>query len=690
MSATNQTKLLLVLLILAPSVGWSQDLQAKAWALRPADPSELSLAADDDLEQRAHEALDAIRRVYRAKDIEEQRPELRRRLEKSLGTKRLPWPPDLQATLTGQVERDGYRIDKIVFQTLPGVWAPAHLYVPHGLTEAAPTVLLSSAHAWEEGKAHPDAQAFAINLARMGFVVFIFDAMGQGERAGSSADHRRSELRLVGVTQQALVQYELRCALQYLRSLDAVDSERIGMAGADGGGFATWIAAALDDDVKAAVIVDDTTDFHEQIRYLRSLDDYELDDHCDLIPGIFRYANNHELLALVAPRPVLIVQSSSDESYPIQGAHTVYEYGTEVYTTLHERKGIAFVEDDSNGRGFQKAKREAAYGWFLHWLAGSGDGKAIKEPDTEVEPDSPQLASLPEGRTAPAEPGIAAFVAALAAAVAEQTGSFQPDALLDEQPPRAAWGIGLNAVRISRHLLPTQPRIVIPWLALRTGPMGIGPHNGIMVAIDDRGKEETVSDPIVREAVEKRGWGVWAIDPRGIGEMQSPKPDWFYRTSLLLGEDYLWRQAFDIAFFLKRADRFPPHIVGLYARGPNASLAAAYALATARPQPEIAVFRDGFLGFQEVWQRQRSTESSSDGANSEPNSSPWGDETPAHWFALNVLEAGDIPAFFGARRGREFIIDPLDGRALATDPEDSAQSPFRFISLSEFLTADWD
>lgn len=370
-SYSRQMRGLLVLLALAlvrVEPGWAQDLEAQARALRPADPSPLSIAADDDLERRAHEALDGIRRARRAQDIEDQRPDLRDRLEKSLGVGRLPWPPDLQATLTGQVDRDGYRIDKLVFQTLPGVWVTAHLYVPNGLTDPAPTVLVSSAHGWSEGKAHPDAQAFAMNMARLGFAVLVFDGMGQGERAGSPANHRQAELRLLGVTQQALVQYEIRVALVYLQSRLDVDPERIGMLGADGGGFATWIAAALDEDIKAAVVMDDTTDFHEQVRYFRSLDEYEIDDHRLLIPGIYRYANQHELVALTAPRPALIVQPTGDGEFPLDGAREVYEYGVEAYAALHERKGIGFVEDDKNGRGLQKSKREAAYGWFARWL----------------------------------------------------------------------------------------------------------------------------------------------------------------------------------------------------------------------------------------------------------------------------------------------------------------------------------
>ena len=183
--------LLLALALLGIDLSWAQDLEAQARALRPADPSPLSIAADDDLERRAHEALDGIRRARRAQDIEDQRPELRQRLEDSLGMERLPRPADLQPMLAEQVGRDGYRIDKLVFQTLAGVWVPAHLYVPGELTDPAPAVLVSSADTWSEGKAHPDAQAFAINMARLGFAVLVFDAMGQGERAGSPAGYRR-------------------------------------------------------------------------------------------------------------------------------------------------------------------------------------------------------------------------------------------------------------------------------------------------------------------------------------------------------------------------------------------------------------------------------------------------------------------------------------------------------------------
>ena len=681
---------LVCLALLCVDPGQAQDLEAQARALRPADPSPLSKAADDDLERRAHEALDGIRRARRSKDIEDQRPVLRKRLEKSLGMERLPWPPDLQPTLTGRVEREGYRIEKLAFQTLPGMWVPAHAYLPGGSDEPAPAVLVSSANGWDEGKSHPDAQAFAINSVRLGLLVLVFDAMGQGERAGSPAGYRGAELRLLGVTQQALVQYEIRCALRYLQSRLDVDPERIGLVGSDGGGFATWIAAALDEDIAAAVVADDTTDFHEQIRYFRSLDEYEIDDHRPLIPGIYRYANQHELLALVAPRPVLIVQPTEDAEFPIQGARAVYEYGAETYAALHKRKGIVLIEEEGSDRGLQKSKREAAYGWLVHWLNDRDDDKPIEEPETEVEPpDSIDLAVLPEGRTASAAPGIDAFVTGLINDAAQRK-EFLPDNLVNERPPNGPCHWHGKIGHLTRHTHTAQRGVRIPLLSMRPGPIGASPANGVLVAIDDRGKEELVSDPIVREAVEKRGWQIRIIDPRGIGEMRGKKAGWAYRTSLLMGEDFVWRQAEDIRYYVECADRSASHIVGLYARGPNATLAAAYALATARPQPEFAVFRDGFLSFREVVQRKDALESASGDGNTEADVSLWGDETPDHWFPLGGLQAGDLPAFFEARRGREFIIDPLYPQPVPPQAGDPESSPFTFISLEDFLLADWE
>lgn len=82
-----------------------------------------------------------------------------------------------------------------------------------------------------------------------------------------------------------------------------------------------------------------------------------------------------------------------------------------------------------------------------------------------------------------------------------------------------------------------------------------------------------MSDPLVQEA-HRRNWDVWAVDLRGIGELAPDKPSWVSAVSLLLGEDFGWRQGWELSRILA----FPGKLRAIYARGPNSSLAALYAL----------------------------------------------------------------------------------------------------------------
>src|SRR5450631_2100629 len=188
----------------------AQDWQAQISALRPADTKSEEIAVLDEVQARARRMLEAIPHARTRAQADAARAVLRRELEASLGFGRLPWPPDLRPRSAGAVRRQGYRIEKIIYQSLPGVLVPAHLYVPDGLTAPAPAILFYSGHWWPDAKTRPDFQAFCINMARLGFVVLAWDPFGQGERGMSGRDHRRVESLLVGVAQQGVAQYETR------------------------------------------------------------------------------------------------------------------------------------------------------------------------------------------------------------------------------------------------------------------------------------------------------------------------------------------------------------------------------------------------------------------------------------------------------------------------------------------------
>ena len=261
-------------------------------------------------------------------------------------------------------------------------------------------------HWFPDSKARPDAQALCINLAKFGFVILNFETFGQGERGISRRDHRRTEGLPEGVSEQGYAVYDTQVSLRYLLTRPEVDPERIGMTGASGGGFNTWMNAALDDRIKVAVPVVGTCNFYEQTMARLGID-WDPKDHCHYVPGMFRYANNHELLAMAAPKPILIVSATADKSFPIAGVREVVEYSRTLYKSYDLPNHFSYYEDSVDAHGYQQKKREAAYGWFLRWFMQKGDGSPVPEPPTETLPyDSPELRAFPPGQNKAAGPAM--------------------------------------------------------------------------------------------------------------------------------------------------------------------------------------------------------------------------------------------------------------------------------------------
>lgn len=609
----------------------------------------------DALEQRARLTLAGIRHPASAAEARTRRPELRRRLRQSLGYERLPWPPR-KARPVGEVVRDGYRIEKLVFESLPGVEVPAHLYLPAARHERLPAVLFYCGHWWEDSKTRPDFQAFLINMARLGFAAFTFDPFGQGERGVSSRDHRRAELLLVGVSQQGLAEYETRCALHHLLARPEVDPRRIGMTGASGGGYNTWITAALDDRIACAVPVVGTSEFLEQIHVCRPLDWYRANEHCHFVPHLIRFANNHELAAMIAPRPLLIIAASVDQSFPIAGVREIHEYARELFASFCHPARTAFFEDASAGHGYQRAKREAAYGWFRRWLQGEGDGRPWAEPPTETEPwDAAELRCFPAGENRAAGPGIVAVASRLARRRRPSRSAPDLERILGVPVPPE----GPKAKIAGPRFEVRQPDgVTIPVLMLR--PQGVAA--GVLIAADDEGKEALKADPVLEEA-RVAGWAVACTDPRGIGELAVTERGWVFAVSLLLGENFVWRQALDL---LAVARQFSGSRLALYGRGHNAALMMTYLacqLSRSRQAPlAFYLLRDGFLTFRHFIDRPESAQASFALHTGERfRTAAYDREIPYHYFVFDVLRHFDLPDLLRAVPAPGLIANPIDG-----------------------------
>lgn len=626
----------ILLLVLLAGTSLAQEWGALVRALRPADTRASSEAVLNEVQERARESLVAIPHPRTPAEVERVRPSLDHALRESLGFEKLPWPPKLNARTVGILHYPGYRIEKIIWESLPGVDVPAHLYLPTTLEARAPAILFYNGHWWGDSKTHPDFQAFCINMARLGFVVLSFDPFGQGERGQSPRDHRRIVTLLAGVSQQGIAEYETRCALEYLLNRPEVDAERIGMTGASGGGYNTWINTALDDRIKVAVPVVGTSEFYSQIEAVRPLDWYEGNEHCHFVAGLIRYANNHELLAMAAPRPVLILAASNDESFPAAGVREIVAYGRALYRSFDAAEKFAYFEDTTTGHGYQIKKREAAYGWFLKWLKGEGDGTPRAEAPTKTLPfDAAELRCFPKGENRAAGPGIVAEVKRIA------PGQREP------------WlRIEAEGCRIAVQDTPVQRLDLCGTPAFLLKPKG--EPAGVLVALDDRGKEVLTEDLVVRAAME-RGWAVCGIDPRGIGERAVRPMNWVAAVSLLLDDWYVRRQAADILTVLRS---FVGTRVALYARGDNAGLAAAAAL-NDNPVAWFAL-RDTFLSFHAFLDRPKMLEASYELRKSDATrNAPYDREIPFHYVPFRAFERTDIAEMLGRSQG--VVIRPING-----------------------------
>lgn len=454
-------------------------------------------------------------------------------LLQSLGLDPLPArTPITPSRLVGTLDRDDYVIERLVLEPRPNFLMPVHLYLPRNVRLPAPAVLYAPGHWMIYGKTEPDIQACCIGLAKLGFIVLVFDPIGQGERGAAFEDHARRELLLLGLSQEGLMAWESIRAIDYLLTRPEVDGNRIGMTGASGGGLNTIYTCAADERIAACVPVCYVTSFGRFFRAMRGLNWNNQDDLCNQVPNVIRYADMAGLCGLIHPRPLLIINGRFDPQFPVDGAQEVVDRIRAIYDVVgRERLCLTAIEAD---HGYDRAMREAAYGWFRQWLQGKSDGSPIPEPSLQTEPpDSDELKCFLGTASIRSYPAIRALArsysrnmiqepdlpkdgvgweqwkAALRQEVIDCLGGLAPGEASGRAEGRSDSQTGLE-----RHLIEPEPGLVIS--AFVAWPANRDP-NRIMVYLNDAGKLSGYG-PELFSTVANSGGLVMAIDPRGIGE----------------------------------------------------------------------------------------------------------------------------------------------------------------------------
>jgi dienelactone hydrolase len=298
-------------------------------------------------------------------------------------------PCPLEARTLGELKRDGYRVEKIVFQTMPNVWMTANAYVPDGKPEQTfPAVLCVHGH-WAGAKQDPVVQSRCIGLAKLGFFVLCVDAFGAGERAiGEALGEYHGEmtgatLLLLGRPLSGIQVYENMRAVDYLQSRPEVDPNRLGVTGASGGGNQSMYAGAYDERFRCVVPTCSVGNYQAYLSAACCM--------CEVVPGILQRHEEGHVLGLAANRGLMVTSATQDAfQFSVDQARISISRAREI-AALTSPDGPSAVKHTiiESPHHYNEPMREAMYGWMTKHLKGEGDGSPIPEP--EISPEEPEV-----------------------------------------------------------------------------------------------------------------------------------------------------------------------------------------------------------------------------------------------------------------------------------------------------------
>jgi cephalosporin-C deacetylase-like acetyl esterase len=508
----------------------------------------------------------------------------------------LPERTPLNPQVTGVVQRDGYRVEKIIFESQPKHYVTALLFLPDAdkFKPPYPGVLVPCGHS-DNGKAYEAYQTMGAFLALNGMAGLVFDPIDQGERSqmpsqlpGLAGTRAHTMLGvgsiLLGRNTARFEIWDGMRGIDYLQSRPEIDPKRIGCTGNSGGGTQTSYLMALDKRIGAAAPSCYITSFE------RLLDTIGPQDAEQNIYGQIAFGMDHaDYLMMQAPMPILICAATKD-FFDITGVWNSFRYAKRLYTRMEFAEHIGLLENDA-GHNYNRIQRQGVVRWMSRWLLKKD--VPITEPEIKLLNDE-EVQCAPGGQVMNIDGARSTYdlnrdyEKELAAQRKKLWATGDKTKLLDEvrkiagihrleempEPKVTASGtVERDGYKIEKIILTPEERIYLP--ALMFVPTKNTEQPAVLY-INEDGKSADAAPGGQIKAMVKAGRCVLAVDLRGTGETQQGKqgqlsgatgPDWKdVFTAYLLGRSYVGMRAEDVlvcARFLKQQQAGPVELIAV-------------------------------------------------------------------------------------------------------------------------------
>jgi len=446
-----------------------------------------------------------------------------------------PAKTPLNPVITGTLKKDGFTVEKLYFESRPGYYVTAALFLPNTRKGKLPAILYCCGHTNDGFKGYQKA---VLNLVKKGFIVLAFDPVGQGERIQYfDSDGKQifdpcfehsypgTQSFVSGLPPANYFIWDGIRAIDYLISRKEVDPARIGITGRSGGGTQTAYIAAMDDRIVAAAPECYITSFDKLLRSMGPQDAEQ-----NLMYSLKKGFDMSDLIEIRAPKPTLMVLTTRD-IFSIQGARDVFSEAQNAWAAFGVPENMSKVEDDA-GHASTLKNREATHAFFQKYLNNPGDPKdetieLIDEKELQVTPTGQMLTSLKsetlfslnvkytEGvlkKLQLEKQNNADFYNDIVQKAKTLSGYTKPSLSRDYVFSGRLWRDNCS---IEKYLLKGAGDYYIPVLQLSTEK-----NNGkTVLLLDDQGKESAAAKSGLAEKLAQKGYRVIVPDLSGFGEL---------------------------------------------------------------------------------------------------------------------------------------------------------------------------